>query len=195
MRSSVYANTQFTNVPPDASYPYGYQHLSGSLPQTHYPWDSVYDTRYQAVQHPKYRDGVGNMEYPYFVRRHRIPTVFTNPKPVSYDDADSGYSYQIPQYPPYIYWYPNPEECRDVCGADKCEAYYRRVNNYRMCQFCQTLKTPQCWNAGKQQCEKCRPEQALSRCEDRFGSYNPNGWMQDRVAPINPKYTGCQLSI
>lgn len=190
--SSVYTNTPYTNVPRDASYPYGHPYLTSRMPQTHYPWDSVYDSRYQLdIQHPKYR-WYGNMEYPYFVRRHRIPKVFTEPKP-QWIENDDGYTYQIPAYPPYVYWYPNPVECRDACGSATCNAYFKRMNDYRMCQFCQNLKTPQCWNPGRQRCEACPPEQALSRCEDNFGCRNPNGWMHDNVPPINPKYTGCQL--
>ena len=191
--NSVYGNTPYTNVPNDASYQYGHQYLTSKLPQTQYPWDSVYDTRYQRdIQHPKYKWN-GNMEYPYFVRRHRIPKVFTEPKPIAYKDYNSGYSYQIPQYPPYVYWYPNPVECRDACGADKCDAYYKRMNDYRGCQRCQTLKIPKCWNSTTQRCESCSPEKALSRCEDNFGCRNPNGWVHDNVAPINPKFSGCQL--
>jgi hypothetical protein len=190
--SSVFSNTQFTNIPRDASYPYGHPYLSSRLPQTHYPWDSVYDTRYQRdVQHPKYQ-WHGHMEYPYYVRRHRIPKVFTEPKPIEFA-SPNGYSYQIPQYPPYVYWYPNPVECRDACGTKVCEEYHRRMNNYRMCKFCQTLKRPMCFDPRRQSCVPCRPEQALARCEDNFGCRNPNGWMHDNVEPINPKYTGCQL--
>jgi hypothetical protein len=83
-------------------------------------------------------------------------------------------------------------ECRDTCGTNVCNRYYKRMNDYRMCQFCQDLKHPQCWDSKHQRCVPCSREIALARCEDRFGCANPNGWMQDRVAPINPKYTGCK---
>lgn len=189
--SSVYTNTPYANIPHDANYPYGFPYLNGRLPDVHFPWDAVYDVQYQHdVRNPKYQY-YGNMSYPYFVRRHRIPSVLANPKPTEVEHGD--YSYQIPQYPPYVYWYPNPVECRDTCGEQMCGAWAKRMNDYRMCQMCQNLKSPQCWDAARQRCTPCRPEQALARCEDRFGCANPNGWMQDRVAPINPKYTGCRL--
>ena len=54
--NTPYTNTPYTNVTRDASYPYGFPYLSSQLPQTHYPWDSVYDSRYQRdIQNPKYR--------------------------------------------------------------------------------------------------------------------------------------------
>lgn len=190
--SSVYSNTLYGNIPRDAGYPYGFPYLDSRLPQTMYPWDSVYDMQYQHdVQNPKYQY-YGNMEYPYFVRRHRMPLVFANPKPR--EVAHGPYSYQIPQYPPYVYWYPNPTECRDTCGSAICDAYYKRMNDFRGCQLCQNLRGgPQCWDAKNQRCRKCRPEEALERCEDQFGCRNPDGWLQDNVAPINPKYTGCRV--
>lgn len=189
--SSVYTNTSLGNIPNDANYPYGFPYLNGRLPDTHFPWDAAYDVQYQFdVRNPKYQY-YGNMEYPYFVRRHRTPQVLPRVKPVSVEHGD--YTYQIPQYPPYVYWYPNPLECRDTCGEEMCNAYGKRMNDYRMCQMCQNLKVPQCWDSGKQRCVACRPEHALARCENQFGCANPNGWVHDRVAPINPKYTGCRL--
>lgn len=157
---------------------------------TNYPWDSTYEPYPNPVT-PKYQVN-GNMEYPYWVRRHRNPKVFSDPKPIEYSDP-SGYTYQIPEYPPYVYWYPNPMECRDSCGTKVCNEHYRRVNNYRMCQRCQSLKKPMCWNSEAQKCVACSPRQALSPCEDSFGCRNPNGWLQSNVAPIDPKYTGCRM--
>ena len=100
--------------------------------------------------------------------------------------------HKVPEYPPTIYWYPNPMECEDVCGKKVCNKYYRQLNNYRMCQICQSQKTPMCWNPNAQRCEMCSPEQAWESCSDRFGAQNPNGWLHANTGPINPKYTGCQ---
>lgn len=190
--SGIYTNTPYTNVPRDPSYPYGYPHLRGTLPQTHYPYDAVYDAQYQRnVRHPKYRY-YGNMEYPYWVQRHRMPKVFTEPKPRSY--KWNGFKYQIPPYPNYVYFYNNPNECRDLCGLDVCNEYFRRKNNYLNCKRCQNVKFPgpMCWDPNKQRCITCPVRQALSRCEDNFGCGNPLGSPHDNVPPINPKYTGCQ---
>lgn len=117
------------------------------------------------------------------------PLVYLSSRPSSYEN-DYGYKFEVPKYPPPIYWYPNPLECKDVCGSRVCDAYYRRLNDYRMCQQCQSLKTPMCWNSDKQQCVGCRGEKALASCEDRFGAQG-NGWLQTNVGPVNPKYTGC----
>lgn len=137
-----------------------------------FPNDYVYDTHYN----PK------------------LPRVLVEPKPVEYDDRATGFNYHIPSYPPYVYWYPNPMECSDVCGERVCNAYDRRMNDYRMCEYCQSMKVPQCWDKRAQQCVSCPQGQALRRCVDTYGCANPHngGWMQDRVAPINPKYTGCK---
>lgn len=170
------------------SYESDYKYFS-KLPETTYPNDYVYDTPYR--ENPS-RIPTGSMIYPSAAVRHRNPQVLINPKPYDVEDRDTGYRYQIPQYPPYIYWYPNPVECRDTCGMKVCESYNRRMNDYKMCQFCQTLKTPQCWDRNTQKCTKCPRNKALGSCEDSFGSPNPNGWMQSNVAPINPKYTGCK---
>ncbi len=189
--SSIYTNTPYTNIGRDPSYPYYYPHLNGYLPQTMYPYDSVYDNTYQSnIRHPKYR-WYGNMEYPYFVRRHRIPKVFTEPKP-TFTKAN-GFYHQIPSYPPYIYWYPNPTKCRDACGEAVCNEYFRRMNNYNMCQRCQTTDPPSCWNPKIQRCVPCNPETALEDCKQTYGCANPNGWPHRKVAPQNPLYTGCQL--
>lgn len=101
-------------------------------------------------------------------------------------------THKVPEYPPTIYWYPNPMECEDVCGRKVCNQYYRKLNNYRMCQICQSQKTPMCWNPDAQRCDMCSPEQAWESCSDRFGAQNPNGWLHANTGPINPKYTGCQ---
>lgn len=190
--STIYTNTPYTNVPRNAAYPYGLSHLTGSLPETHYPYDAVYDARYQRnVRDPRYKYH-GNMQYPYYVQRHRTPKVFTEPKPRSY--KWNNYSYHIPSYPPYVYYQPNPIKCRDACGTDVCNEYFRRLNNYNNCRRCQLVKSPgpMCWSPTTQRCVSCPPEQALSRCQDSFGCGNPNGGVHDNVAPINPLYTGCQ---
>lgn len=174
--------SQYTNYEADYAY-------FSRLPETTFPNDYVYDTPYQ--ENPKNQLS-GSMDSWGPLRRHRTPQILVQPKPVEYDDEDSGYSYQIPNYPPYVYWYPNPMECRDTCGTTVCNGYFKKMNDYRMCQFCQDLKHPQCWDSKTQRCVPCPRDQALGRCEDRFGCANPNGWMQDRVAPINPKYTGCK---
>lgn len=192
--SSIFANSWYSNVPRSPSYPYGYPHLSASIPQTHYPLDSVYDNRYQKdVRNPKYR-WFGNMEYPYFVQRHRQPKVFTEPKPKY--TIHNGYYYSVNSYPPYTYWYPNPMKCRDACGEKVCNEYFRRLNNYNNCKRCQLSRgyngLPMCFDPKSQQCVECTPEQALENCEDRFGCANPQGWPHARVPPQNPLYTGCK---
>lgn len=191
---SSYAQAPNSNLPVrDASWVYGYPYMTSRLPQANWPWDSVYDTAYQSdINNPNYRH-YGTMEYPYSVRRQQVPLVYVNPRPSSYE-TDSGYGFNIPNYPPAIYWYPNPTECEDTCGPQVCNAYYKRANDYRMCNVCQTLKKPMCWDPRSQRCVDCAPEQALESCEKRFGSTNPNGWPHARVAPINPKYTGCALN-
>lgn len=192
-KQSAYTTTQWSNIPNDASYPYAIPHLNASIPQTQYPYDSVYDTQYQEnIIHPKYR-WYGNMEYPYFAQRHRQPKVYTRPKPsLRYDN---GHAYTIPSYPPYVYWYPNPLKCRDTCGDDICNAYFQKINNYRNCRRCQNQKTPKCWDPKFQKCVACPPEIALESCSSRkrFGCANPNGWDQGPTQPINPIYTGCKL--
>lgn len=191
---SVYQTTQYQNIPRDPPMPFGYAHLSGNIPQTHYPYDSVYDTEYQSViMHPKYR-WYGNMEYPYHVRRQRVPKVFTRPKPNYY--KYNNYYYQIPNYPPYVHWYPNPMLCRDTCGDAICNEYFRRINDYRNCLRCQMNRgKPMCWSPEKQDCVDCPPEEALAKCNsrDRFGCANPNGFPHADVPPVNPIYTGCMM--
>src|SRR5690606_3034691 len=120
----------------------------------------------------------------YWVQRHRMPKVFTEPKARSY--KWNGFSYQIPPYPNYMYWYPNPVECRDSCGLDVCNEYYRRRNNYLNCKRCQLVKSPgpMCWDSKVQRCVACPREQALSRCEDNYGCGNPLGFPNDNVGPI-----------
>ena len=193
--SSIYTNTQYTNVPKNPSYPYGYPHLSASLPQTHYPYDSVYDVTYQKhVKHPKYR-WYGNMQYPYHVQRHRMPKVFTEPKPTF--AVHNGYYYSTNSYPPYVYWYPNPTKCRDMCGEKTCQEYYYKLNNYLNCKRCQNRRgskgQPLCFDPNKQKCVECAPELALIPCEDRFGCANPQGLPHRRGPPIDPRKTGCQM--
>jgi hypothetical protein len=162
------------------------------VPQTNY----VYDTPYQEMPA---RQPTGLMDFPRepsLPRRHRLPQVMVKSKSQEYDGYRlTGYNYQISQHSPYIYWYPNPMECRDLCGTRTCDRHYKRMNDYRMCRFCQSLKNPQlrCWDAKEQRCTQCTTSEAGKRCEDLFGCANPNGWMQDRVAPIDPKYTGCRL--
>lgn len=193
LAKSVYTNTQFTNVPGQVSYPYYLPHLSGNIPQTHWPYDSVYDTTWQNnISHPKYR-WYGNMEYPYYTQRHRTPKVFTRPKPMYW--KNNGFYYKIPSYPPYIYWYPNPYLCRDMCGDEICNEYFIRINDYRNCQRCQKRDPPQCWDPKSQKCINCPPELALEKCSlrKRFGCTNPNGYQHTDVPPINPLYTGCKM--
>lgn len=188
---SVYTSPVAGNIPRQAAYPYGLPYLQNQLPQTHWPWDAAHDTKYQRdIQNPNYAH-YAQPAYPYWVRRHRAPTVFSQPKPVG--RRANGYTFQIPPRSPYVYWYPNPVECSDACGTEVCVEYQRRLNNYKMCQMCQSLKKPMCYSAQKQQCVPCAPEQALSSCEENYGCRNPNGWVHNNVAPINPKYTGCQL--
>lgn len=190
--NSIYSNTQYTNVPRNPSYAYGYSHLTGSFPETHHPYDAVYDARYQHnVRHPKYKH-YGNMAYPAWVRKHATPKVFTEPKPRSY--KWNGYKYQISTFPNYLFWNSNPVKCRDACGTNICNEYFRRLNNYNNCKRCQNVKYPgpMCWSSNKQRCVACPPEQALSRCEDSFGCNNVLGGVHDNVGPINPLYTGCQ---
>jgi hypothetical protein len=122
---------------------------------------------------------------------------YVEPKPVGVEHGhgckcESCVRYRVPEYPPTIYWYPNPMECEDVCGRQVCNRYYRQLNDYRMCQVCQSQKTPMCWNPNAQRCEMCSPEHAWESCSDRFGAQNPNGWLHANTGPINPKYTGCQ---
>lgn len=190
---SVYSTAYGSNLPArDASWVYGYPYMTSRLPQAMWPWDAVHDVQYQTdVQNPRYKH-YGMMEYPYSARRHRTPLVYVKPRPAEYQVH--GLTYQIPQYPPPIYWYPNPVTCEDSCGSSKCQDFYGKQNDYRMCQMCQNLKSPMCWDPKSRRCVDCLPEHSLESCEQRFGSRNPNGWLHANVAPINPKYTGCQLA-
>ena len=157
-----------------------------------FPNDYIYDAPYEEV--PK-NVPTGVTDIPNQPRRHRLPDILVKTKPQNYKAKKTGFYYQIPQYPPYVYWYPNPMECRDVCGTKVCNDYFKRMNDYRMCRFCQNLKDPQCWDSKLQRCVTCNQSQALKRCEDQYGCQNPNsylGW-QDNGAPINPKYTGCKM--
>ncbi len=188
----MYNNTQYSNLSKDPGFPYGYPHLRGMYPQTMYPYDSVYDNKYMTdVSHPKYKY-FGNMEYPYWVQRHNRPQVFTNPKPTSWS-KNEGFVHKISNYPPNIYWYPNPTECRDACGGKRCGNYYQQKNDFLNCQRCQLVKYPgpMCWDRTKQMCVKCPKEQALAPCEQSYGCSSPLGFPNQSTPPINPLYTGC----
>ena len=198
---SIYQKSQYSNLakPYRASYPYYIPHLNGGNPQTMYPYDAVYDQKYQGQNMDPRFQYYGNMEYPQSVQRHRMPYVYYNPKPKLYVDTTNpgaAHYYDIPPYPPYVYWYPNPMKCRDICGNKICDAYFRQINNYRNCTRCQRKQTPQCWSPEAQECVQCAPEEALASCAslDRYGSPNPNGQMHANVPPQNPLYTGCKLS-
>lgn len=189
MDYSVYADGPFGNAPTDPAYAHGHRFLTDRLPQSDYPWEPVYDNRWSLDA----SDWFGSsLEYPYYLRRHRVPKVFVRPKPHEVT-APGGRTYRVADYPPYVYWYPRPVECEDACGQATCDRYYRRLNDYRMCQFCQSLREPQCWDASAQRCVRCPPGVALRPCEDQFGCRNPNGWFHTRVPPQNPKYTGCRM--
>lgn len=193
---SIYSKNQYSNRedPYSAPYPYYIPFLNGGNPQTMYPYDALYDQKYQMQNSdPKYQY-YGNMEYPYYVQRHRSPHVYFDPKPTKYWHSN-GFQYRIPPYPPYIYWYPNPVECRDVCGNNVCDAYYNAMNNYRNCKRCQQKDPPQCWDSTSQKCTDCPPEEALEGCQlrTRYGCANPRGFPHADVPPINPKYTGCKM--
>lgn len=195
--SSIFSNSWYSNIPRNAAYPYYNGHLGGLLPQTQYPYDGVYDNKYQQnIRDPSFK-WYNNMEYPYYVQRHRIPQVFTEPKPDF--KVKDGYFYSINNYPPYVYWYPNPLECRDACGEKVCNEYYRRLNNYNNCQRCQLSRgyngMPMCFDSRTQKCVDCSPGQALANCEDTFGCGNPQSWPHGRVPPQNPLYTGCKNCV
>jgi hypothetical protein len=112
--------------------------------------------------------------------------------------SDSGFNdvfFQLPDNGPYLYWYPNPTECRDVCNPKRCNEYYTQLNNYNNCNRCQLNPgRPMCWNPKTQQCYKCSQKKAMKSCTkpSAYGTPNPNGWPHREVGgPINPKYTGC----
>lgn len=198
---SMYQNTsQYSNVPQPyrAPYPHYIPFLNGGNPETLYPYDGLYDKKYQAARgNPKYQH-YGSMDYPHYVQRHNQPQVYFNPKPVlkvNMSNPKAVLYNEIPPYPNYIYWYPNPVECRDTCGNKVCDAYYEKANNYRNCMRCQRKDPPQCWSSQAQQCVNCPPEQALTACSSRvrYGMPNPNGELHADVAPQNPLYTGCKL--
>jgi hypothetical protein len=190
----VYSKTQYQNIPRDATLNYYYPYLGYNIPQTQYPYDSVYDNEYQSlISHPKYRH-FGNLEYPYYVRRHRTPKIYTRPKPNEY--KFNNYTYQIPNYPPYVYWYPRPGLCRDSCGDAVCNEYFKRINDWRNCRRCQNMRpNPMCWDSVKEKCVPCPRNEALGNCNlrSKFGCANPNGPQHSDVPPINPLYTGCSL--
>lgn len=189
---SIYSNTPYTNVTRTPSYPHRYPHLVSKLPETQYPYDSVYDSRYQHdIKHPNNQHQ--NMEYPHWVQRHRMPMVFTERKPRSYNTT-TGYSYQVYPYPPYQYFYHNPRKCRDTCGGRSCQKYFKKLNNYNNCKRCQLIKRPgpMCWDPKAQRCVSCSHNKALTRCEDTFGCKNPQGFPHGNIRPINPLYTGCK---
>jgi hypothetical protein len=140
---------------------------------------------------------LGNLPYgtyPFGIRSPalNVPEVLPRARPLEYS-ASQGFVYQNYAYPPMMYWYPNPRECEDVCGGDVCNQYYRKKNDFRMCQVCQSLKKPMCWDSSKQQCVNCPKRQAMASCTDTHGCVNPNGWVNDNVGPVNPKYTGCKM--
>lgn len=193
--NTIYSNSQYSNVPRDPPQQDGYSYLRGSRPQTTFPYDAAYDPTYQQDRvNPQYRY-YQHYEYPAWVQRHNPPKVtsqnFVNPKPVTY--TLDGYEYKIPAYPPYMYWYPNPIDCKDVCGKQVCDNYYKRRNDFYNCQRCQLVQSPgpMCWNSNLQKCVPCSREKALAPCEETYGCANPNGFPHNKVAPINPLYTGC----
>lgn len=193
---SIYRKSQYSNlsIPYQASYPYYVSHVKGGYPERQYPYDALLDQKYQYDNlNPRYQY-YGNMGYPYSAQRHRAPQVYYDPKPTLFHHASSGHEYKIPPYPPYIYWYPNPKECRDVCGNKVCDEYHEQLSNYRNCRRCQRKDPPQCWDPSSQMCVECPPEQALENCASRYnyGCANPNGYQHADVPPINPLYTGCK---
>ncbi len=197
---NIFQKSQYSNLPRPyrASSSYYIPFLNGGNPEPTYPADALYDGTYQTDNmNPKYQY-YGNMEYPQTVQRQNVPLVYYNPKPNLYVDASdpsSLYYYTIHPYPPYVYWYPNPNECRDVCGNKVCEDYYNQMNNYRNCTRCQKNDPPQCWSSKKQQCVNCPPEKALEGCHlrTRYGIPNPNGELHADLPPQNPLYTSCKL--
>lgn len=197
---SIYQKSQFSNIPNpyQASHPYYIPFLNGGNPEPMYPSDALYDGTYQKdVMNPQYQY-FGTMNYPYTVQRQNVPYVYYNPKPnlyVDFSNPSSALYYNIPPYPPYVYWYPNPQTCADVCGNKICDKYYEQMNNYRNCKRCQLNDPPQCWSSSKQQCVNCPPEQALESCSSRrrYGMPNPNGEIHADVPPQNPLYTNCRL--
>jgi hypothetical protein len=197
---SLYRNSQYSNKPfhYSTSNPYYIPFLNGGNPEPMYPSDALYDGTYQTDNmNPKYQY-YGNLDYPQTVQRQNQPLVYYNPKPVLKVDATDKSSilyYESPKYPPYVYYYPNPVECKDVCGNKICDAYYNKMNNYRNCRRCQMKSTPQCWCPRTQTCVNCPPEKALTSCASRtrYGMPNPNGALQADVPPQNPLYTSCRL--
>lgn len=167
-----------------------------SYPNLYGQWDEVIGaSNLSGIPSPPYNskyDYYGNMSYPYYVKKHRIPKIYLKPKPRIY--KSNNYYYQIPPYPPRIYFYNNPIECRDKCGPRACNLYHKRLNDFNNCKRCQNIKSPgpMCWSSRRQKCVPCPRHHALSRCEDRFGCSNPNGLPHDNVPPINPLYTGCK---
>lgn len=172
-----------------------YRYLGGTNPQTTYPYDSKYDAKYD----PMYQLYHKKRAYPAWVQEHNPPYVFAqsfvDPKPKTYsvNVGPNNIEFNVADYPPYSYFYPNPLECEDVCGGRVCDKYYRKRNDFYNCQRCQLVQTPgpMCWSSKLQKCVKCSREEALSPCEDRYGCANANGFPHNRVEPINPKYTGC----
>jgi hypothetical protein len=197
----MYSTSQYNNrpVPYEASYQYYTAFLNGGNPNPQYPYDAMYDRKYQkVVLNPSYKyygdatDG-RQMNYPYYVQRHRAPSVYYNSKP--YTTTAVSPDYRIPDAQPYMYWYPNPVECEDTCGKDVCNAYYKAMNDNRNCQRCQRKDPPQCWDSENETCIDCPRRVALASCNSRntYGCANPRGFPNADSAPINPVYTGCQL--
>lgn len=194
----MYSTGQYNNrpVPYESAYQYYISFLNGSNPNVQYPYDAQFDSKYQNdVVNPTYSTNVGEMNYPYYVQRHRSPEVFYDPKPTKYYNPVDNHIYQIPQYPPYMYWYPAPSECRDTCGKKVCDSYYKAMNDNRNCQRCQRKDPPQCWDSQIESCVDCPRSTALASCNSRnsYGCANPRGFPHSDGAPINPMYTGCKL--
>jgi hypothetical protein len=192
----MYKVNQYNNRPVPYRAPFSnyLTYLNGGNPEPQYPYDALFDQQYQAASKKPYTKYSGSNDYPYYAQRHRAPHTYYDPKPTKYHHTD-GYEYKIPKYPPYMYWYPNPVECRDTCGKQVCDSYHNALNNYTNCRRCQRNDPPQCWDESKQMCSECLPEQALSSCQSRsrYGCPNPRGFPNADVPPINPKYTGCKM--
>lgn len=176
--------------------------LNGAIPDTAYPYAGAYGFKSflpNPNQDKEFFDDSMSMDrtdrypFPYTVRRHRVPQVFMNPKPTKFFNAATGYKYQIPQYPNFLYWYPGDTLCSDVCGEKICNKYYNDLNNYRNCQRCQMKDPPQCWSPKMQTCVDCPRHIALGACQsrERYGC-GGNTWPMADTEPQNPMLTGCR---
>lgn len=134
----------------------------------------------------------------YYGNQYHLGYTITNTKPLFYNSYEginginnSGVTYQIPRYPPLVYYHHNPETVIDKCGYDIANKYNKQLELYRMCQKCK--QDQYCYDPINNQCIKCSYKELNKSCEEKFGCKHPNSQIYQNVAPVNPRFNGCKM--